>query len=1039
MAEMEEQEQKLLSQHIARVLDEARSSNAVHNRKLKDLSLLRSSSPLRFFSAFITALNPLFDFQRRSSSAERVVRFVAAFAAACRNGRSGEGEEFEAFLEEFLRLLIAGSSAANKTARFRSCQIISEIILRLPDDAEVSDELWDEVIESMKARVEDKVPAIRSFAVRALARFANDAENSDIVDSFLQALPLEQNAEVRKAIILLLPPSNSTLSTIIDCTLDVNESVRRAAYCVLANRFPLQSLTIKQRTVILQRGLADRSASVQKECFKLMKDEWLVKSCNGDPVVLLKFLDVETYETVGTAVMVSLLRAGMVNVQEDQSIQQFLSSSTANSEGEDVPCVKLMEAEVALYWRTVCRHLEAEAQIRGSDAAATTGTEAALYAAEASNKNDLLERVLPSTVSDYVELLNAHLAAGLDCRFTARQLLLLGAMLDFSDATNRKTASVFVLELLRRPLELEVDQEGNKVIIGDGTSLGGDRDWASAVSKLAKKIHASSGEFEQVVVGVVEELARPCRERTADFMQWMHCLAVTGFLLENIKSLRSLSGHVIEPSELLHSLLLPAARHAHLDVQRVAIRCLGLFGLLDRKPNEELVKQLKLSFANAPSLVGVVACKALIDLAMWHGPQEVERAMAHDLSSPTRDDERDLTTISSGGSNGNSSIELMDLLCARLDRNYSEDTLETDDHESVQSILGEGFAKILLLSESYPSISASLHSSLLAKLLSLYFSNGIDELCRLKQCLSVFFEHYPALSADHKKCVSKAFIPVLRSMWPGIYGNAGGAPMLVSNLRKRAVQASRFMLQMIQAPLYSKDTKTHDSDKTPEGSPEICGQTLPEFDCGEEGLAILIAVEVASFPEKKTAAAKAYLSALSKIAVLLCFRASEQEAIKCMRGLMNRMVETVSTDKEVVKELRRMAARLKSLDESPDQELSQDKANLIFGRLQLDQNLDIRSTSMAIPETPAPRSTRPTRTRRRLKREDVLSGDEDEINTPASFAPAPPSEVITRSQRASKTAALSKMTASRMAIDEEDEDEDNDGNKSVAKILCAYL
>lgn len=51
-------------------------------------------------------------------------------------------------------------------------------------------------------------------------------------------------------------------------------------------------------------------------------------------------------------------------------------------------------------------------QIKGSDAAATAGTEAAVYAAEATDNNDLLERVLPATVSDYIELVKAHLAAG---------------------------------------------------------------------------------------------------------------------------------------------------------------------------------------------------------------------------------------------------------------------------------------------------------------------------------------------------------------------------------------------------------------------------------------------------------------------------------------------------------------------------------------------------------------------------------------------------------------------------------------------------
>ena len=112
-------------------------------------------------------------------------------------------------------------------------------------------------------------------------------------------------------------------------------------------------------------------------------------------------------------------------------------------------------------------------------------------------------------------------------------------------------------ELMQRPLEHEVDENGNKVVIGDGINVGGERDWSDAVSQLARRVHAASGEFEEVVLGVLQELVRPCRERTADFMQWMHCLAVTGLLLENIKSFRWIQGKSIEPDELLHSLLLP--------------------------------------------------------------------------------------------------------------------------------------------------------------------------------------------------------------------------------------------------------------------------------------------------------------------------------------------------------------------------------------------------------------------------------------------------------------------------------------------------
>lgn len=66
--------------------------------------------------------------------------------------------------------------------------------MRLPDDAEVSDELWDEVIECMQLRIEDKVSVIRTYAVRALSRFANDLEDSDILELLLKALDLEQTA-----------------------------------------------------------------------------------------------------------------------------------------------------------------------------------------------------------------------------------------------------------------------------------------------------------------------------------------------------------------------------------------------------------------------------------------------------------------------------------------------------------------------------------------------------------------------------------------------------------------------------------------------------------------------------------------------------------------------------------------------------------------------------------------------------------------------------------------------------------------------------
>lgn len=97
-----------------------------------------------------------------------------------------------------------------------------------------------------------------------------------------------------------------------------------------------------------------------------------------------------------------------------------------------------------------------------------------------------------------------------------------------------------------------------------------------------------------------------------------------------------------------------------------------------------------------------------------------------------------------------------------------------------------------------------------------------------------------------QNCISKAFIPVMRSMWPGINGNATGSATVVSNLRKRAVQASRFMLQMLQAPLYAKETEQMDEtcSNTSREAKDDSVHASSDFENQEEGLALRIAAEV---------------------------------------------------------------------------------------------------------------------------------------------------------------------------------------------------
>ncbi|KAM6574249.1 hypothetical protein CsatA_022576 [Cannabis sativa] len=227
-------------------------------------------------------------------------------------------------------------------------------------------------------------------------------------------------------------------------------------------------------------------------------------------------------------------------------------------------------------------------------------------------------------------------------------------------------------------------------------------------------------------------------------------------------------------------------------------------------------------------------------------------------------------------------------------------------------------------------------------------------------------------------------------------------------MRKRAVQASRFMLQMMQAPLYEDSVE-------------------PPLECGEEGLAIRIAIEVSNFPNKKTFA---YISAISKILVMLHFRSSEQDAIKLMRRILDTVTTSVSTtDRDLIKELKRMVNHLSEVDRNVDDEQlpAQDQANLIFGRLEVDFNLDPTVSDKTI-QSPIPRSTKPKRGKRQVRQQETSSSseeeeeEEEEERSPTSIVP-----VNRQSERASKTAALSKITASRAPkIAEEEEEEESE-------------
>lgn len=86
----------------------------------------------------------------------------------------------------------------------------------------------------------------------------------------------------------------------------------------------------------------------------------------------------------------------------------------------------------------------------------------------------------------------------------------------------------------------------------------------------------------------------------------------------------------------------------------------------------------------------------------------------------------------------------------------------------------------------------------------------------------------------------------------------------------------------------------------------------------------------------------------------------------------------------------------------------------VLGRLELDLDLN-PNDSTEMPPTPAPRSTKSARPRRRARQQHDSSSD-DESSTHSVLPTPNPGIASTRSQRASKTAALTKMTTANRAV-----------------------
>jgi len=743
---------------------------------------------------------------------DRILRFMATFASETKS------QEQLDVIEALLQQIIEISYAKDPTAKWRACQLVHCIMSALPAEAAVSDDVADLVQEAMLQRLDDAKPNVRAAAVRALARLPIPDDDGDFRDcpvtvAFLELLASEKSKDVRKAVLASLPAAPCTQAPILDRTKDESDDVRRITYLAIAEKVRLEALGAGGGALLVRRGLGDRASTVS-EAAGAMVTAWLDTVCDGEPLALLRWLDPAAHPEESVLALKALIESGRLNaVQVGKLASEENLGLRADFILGEVP---LMTSEEATFWKVVCECLASEATSKGLAAANTGGATANIEAAAAGDRIEALEAALPASVEEIINIISAHVAGGAEYRFASAQLMSLAAhCMDFTDSTGRRAASNLLNKLFSSGWEECGTGEKGKV-------------WMEAAGKLARKVHAAPADLADAMLTSLGAL----RDNSNGFngigssptanseAAWIHALRSAAILLEALPTARPALQAAAEFSltDMVNEIITPGLEHANTHVVCEAVRCLGLYCLLDGIPTP-LASHMPtlrsfLASSSQPLPVRAVAARAVGDLALQRGAKSLDTLLVAqaaedpivgteptvDLMLAALNEWQDAFAVATAAPNGRR-------------RRSAPSSQEVESVAELGTCLVEALVRLIAVNEFRQAaderrgeVSALEDGEvlrLLVALLLVHFDADTEPASRLRQCLSVFFERFASLSVTSQQYLATAILPAARSACAEDL--AAGRRTATSS--PVAPQVVRFVLQLLQLPVIGMDGK----------------------------------------------------------------------------------------------------------------------------------------------------------------------------------------------------------------------------------------
>ncbi|KAG5849472.1 hypothetical protein ANANG_G00110820 [Anguilla anguilla] len=790
-----------------------------HQNKAKLVAALKSTynkleDKSAFHEEFVHYLKYAMIVYKREPVVENVMDFVSRFATCFdipgSNEEAAEEEEEEEeevenpFLNYLFNFLLESHNANSHAVRFRACQLINKVLGSMAENAQIDDDLFDRIHETMLVRVTDKFPNVRIQAALAMARL-QEPQNPDCptIAAYILILENDSNPEVRRAVLSCIAPCAQTLPRILRRTRDVKENVRKLAYQVLAEKVHIRALSIAQRVSLLQRGLNDASAAVKEVVQRKLLPAWL-KLLQGDVLELLHRLDVENSPDVAASALSSVFTLWT---------PEELLQDRVQLDGRKLIPVESLTCEKVLYWRALCQFAKSKGD-EGEDMLEQLLPEAAVFA---EYLYGYLQSIPVLTEEEKADFSKVELA--MTKEFVGQELVTLVGCLDTEEEGGRgsipwsvlqemlvlpNTPTALVALLVEKLVSLLKDDDRRIQVVAeiisdvrepivpvtDPIDENETRRRQVRLAEVKVKIFEAKQSLEECIAAqefshaselkdTITELENLKNQLMRDAEQpdmkevrvekndpetLLKCLTMCSELLKQMSIKKGIGPTM---NAILESLVCPAWHRQRSSPQtttwgscNMAVICLGTCALHSKDlANRHLVLLLQIAQLDEPK-IRVSALKAVIDQLHLNGFDVVRE-------TPPQPPARDSGSEDSGSEDGgrpaggpteeasqgpegegeNTAQSVLRMLSEFLDSEISD--LRTE--------AAEGLAKLMY--------SGRLCSAkLLSRLVLLWYNPVTEDDTRLRHCLGVFFQLYSRESRAYQECLEESFLPTMQTL-----------------------------------------------------------------------------------------------------------------------------------------------------------------------------------------------------------------------------------------------------------------------------------